>query len=40
MAARKHDKKEENSNETHSITEQQFQHEQLFTSFATEARTS
>ena len=28
MAARKHDKKEENSNETHSIIEQQFQHEQ------------
>jgi hypothetical protein len=28
MAARKHDKKEENSNETHSITEQQFQQEQ------------
>src|SRR5688500_15382015 len=28
MAARKHDKKEENSNETHSITEQQFQKEQ------------
>ena len=28
MAARKHDKKEENSIETHSITEQQFQQEQ------------
>ena len=28
MAARKNDKKEENSNETHSITEQQFQQEQ------------
>jgi hypothetical protein len=28
MAARKHDKKEENSNETHSLTEQQFQQEQ------------
>ena len=28
MAARKQDKKEENSNETHSITEQQFQQEQ------------
>src|SRR5215203_5804383 len=28
MAARKHDKKEENSNETHSIAEQQFQQEQ------------
>jgi len=28
MAARKYDKKEENSNETHSITEQQFQQEQ------------
>jgi len=28
MSSKRHDKKEENSNETHSITEQQFQQEQ------------